>query len=226
MKKLMMFAAAMTIVGGAYASTCGDDCTDDCSCSLVYEFKASLKTTIAKDIAATDCDSGTCYRKCGSAKIKGYLYYCGACDCSALEGMLFVAKETKSDSYVFGNADAGVSPTWEILNLIGKKDTDVEALWSVADQESGWSFTAAGCGSYDAKNDRIKSISGELVGKGPGPSCELSCDDSSASTVTLLCDLTDDDTSTIAYGSWSMKFHKKYSEQGCTCSDTIPSFKF
>jgi len=223
MKKLMMFAAAMTIVAGAYASDCGD-CDDDCSCSLVYEFKASVKTTIAKDIS--DSCSSSCYRKCGSAKIKGYLYYCGACDCEALAGMLFVAKETKYDDYVFGNSDAGVQPTWEILNLIGKSDTDVEALWSVSDDESGWSFTAAGCGKYDEKNDRIKSISGDLVGKGPGPSCELSCDDSSASTVTLLCDVTSEEAATIVYGSWSMKYHKKYSEEGCTCSDSIPSFKF
>ena len=223
MKKLMMFAAAMTIVAGAYASDCGD-CTDDCSCSLVYEFKASLKTTIAKGIS--DSCSSSCYRKCGSAKLKGYLYFCGLCDCEAFAGMKFVAQETKSDDFVFGNSESGVDITWNILNVIGKSDSDVEGHWSVSDSDSGWSFTAAGCGKYDTKNDRLKSISGDLVGMGPGPSCELSCDDSSLSTVTLLCDVSSDTENTIAYGSWSIKYHKKYSEQGCTCSDEMPNFKF
>jgi hypothetical protein len=222
MKKLMMFAAAMTIVGGAYASDC------DVSKSLVYAFKASVKTTFAKDQAATDCDAAVCYRKCGSATLKGYLWYCGADDCTALAGLQFVAQETKGHSYVFGSADAGVTPTWTILNQIGKVDKNVEALWSAEDTDSGWSFTAAGCGKYDTKNARISSISGDLVGMGPGPSCELTCDATSASTVTLLCDVTTDDANTIVYGSWSIKYNSKYSKEGCgTACDTeatMPAF--
>ena len=225
MKKLMMFAAAMTIVAGAYASDCGD-CDDDCSCSLVYEFKASLKTTISKAVTG-DCDS-SCYRKCGSAKLKGYLYVCDICGCEGFAAMKFVAQETKSDDFVFGNSvDGGVDISWKILNLIGKSDTDVEAYWSVEDSSSLWSFVAAGCGKYDEKNERIKSISGDLVAMGPIPGCEISCEDDVASSATLLCeDMATDTENTIAYGSWSIKYHKKYSETGCSCDDTMPSFKF
>ena len=228
MKKLMMFAAAMTIVGGAYASDC-DTCETDCSCSIVYEFKASVKTTAAKDLPASSaCDSATCYRKCDGDKVKGYMWYCGLCECDAIQaGLQFAAKVHGDDGkFAIGSEDAGVNPTWTILNLIGKKDDQVEALWSVEDADTGYSFTAAGCGKYDTKNARIKNISGTLVGMGPGPSCEASCDASTSAAVTLLCEVSTETEKTVLYGDWSLKYNSKYSKEGCTCDSSVPNFKW
>ena len=225
MKKLMMFAAAMTIVGGAYASTCGD-CTDDCSCSLVYDFKASLKTTTAKD-ASSSC-AELCYRKCGSVSLKGYFFLCGDCTCESFAQMLFVAAEKKSKDYVVGSADEGVAPTWNILNHIGKKENELEASWSV-EGNNGWTWTAAGCGKYDLKNDRVASISGSLVGQKDAPACgPAACEDTGVgATAFPLCTEEGDDTlPTVVYGSWSMKYNSKLSKKGCTCEDTIPVLKF
>lgn len=220
MKKLMMFAAAMTIVGGAYASSCGD-CTDDCSCSLVYDFKASLKTTLPKD-ASTSC-SELCYRKCGSVSLKGYFYLCGSCTCDSFAQMLFVAIDKKSKDFVVGSSEEGVAPTWTILNHIGKKDSNIEALWSIEGND-GWTWTAAGCGTFDLKNDRVKSISGSLVGQKDAPACAAAaCEDSGSVAVAYpLCTVDATTDATIVYGTWSMKYNSGKSKKGCTCSDTIP----
>ena len=53
MKTLMLFAAALMVVGGAFAQ-CSDPVVSNCS--LVYDFKASLKTTKGKyGISYSDC---------------------------------------------------------------------------------------------------------------------------------------------------------------------------
>jgi len=221
MKKLMMFAAAMTIVGGAYASTCDD------TCSLVYDFKASLKTTVPKD-ASTDCAS-VCYRKCGSVSLKGYFYLCGTCTCEDFAQMLFVAVDKKTKDFVVGSDEEGIAPTWTILNQIGKKDSNLEALWGVEGND-GWTWQAAGCGTYDLKNDRVKSISGSLVGQKDPPACTTVSDCTDVSTSArayALCSSDADETlPTVVYGSWSMKYNSSLSKVGCTCSDTIPGFKY
>ena len=65
MKKLMMFAAAMTIVGGAYASACSpSEVTSPCD-TPVWNFTASGKT------ANNNSDKG--YKASESVKMKGYL---------------------------------------------------------------------------------------------------------------------------------------------------------
>jgi len=80
MKKLMMFAAAMTIVGGAYAQ-CADPVLENCM--AVYNVKMNLKTVAFKG-KAQECDDAICvrYPKVGLV-LDGYLILC-SCDCDGL----------------------------------------------------------------------------------------------------------------------------------------------
>ena len=223
MKKLMMFAAAMTIVGGAYAAACGD-CTDDCSCSLIYDFKASLQTTVAKDLKA-DCGDALCYRQCRKVQWKGYLVFCGACDCESFKAATLIVLDKKSKEVIF---DGSTAPTWDILNLVGKgqdmNKNQVEALFDMpADAVSGIEARFAGCGK--AADLVVQSINGNVVGKGPGPSCEASCADAVAAFAIPLCGTDIDDTvNAIYHGTWSIKLNKNLSKKGCGCGTDFSAF--
>ena len=71
MKKLMMIAAAMTIAGGAFASSCTP--VEESECAPVYKVKISLKTTDAKSGSSKDGCAELCYRKKGKMNLQGYL---------------------------------------------------------------------------------------------------------------------------------------------------------
>ena len=201
MKKLMMIAAAMTIVGGAYAA-CGDEQTDE-DCALVYDFKASLKTTEGKAYSG-DCDD-VCYRKKGSLRLKGYLFGCD-CTCEDFLALELYVYDKKTDMEESG------APEWTILNAIGKKGTDLEALMSLELGEAV--FTAAGFGSFD-KYGLVKKISGYVVGTVPYPECSVDCSDGNPAVAYPACDFIEDPyVDSIAYGSWSIRYNssktKKY----------------
>jgi hypothetical protein len=199
MKKLMMIAAAMTIVGGAYAQ-CSDPVLTDCS--LVYDFKASLKSTVGK-AASGDCED-LCYRATASKSLKGYLYACEGCDCDAFQLATLTAYEKKSDETFVG------VPEWDFLNAIGKKSLDAEGLF-VVDFAQG-SFTAGGFGSFDSKTGMLKSFSGSIVGSLPAPYCEVACADGTPTVAYLSCDFIEDyEIETVAFGTFSLKYNKSLS---------------
>jgi len=199
MKKLMMIAAAMTIVGGAYAQ-CSDPV--DSNCSQVYDFKASLKTTVGK-AASGDC-ADLCYRAKSSKSIKGWLYAC-ECGCDSFMLAELFAYEKKS-----GDTFSGV-PAWAFLNAIGKKGTDAEGLFTVAIDETGTTFTAGGFGSFYS-DGTLKSLSGSIVGSLPGPACDVACADGEPTIAYPACDFEESsDVDTVAYGTFSLKYNKSYS---------------
>ncbi len=233
MKRLVMIVAAMTIVGGVYAQ----DCCDDCGCALVYDFKATLKTGAARSLK--DACSPQCLRTCSKLSLVGYFFNCEDCDCDAFKAMTFTAVNKKSRTYYF---DA-VTPDWTLLNQMGRRNTEIEALWTASgelvnlsdcdENETGRSIklTFAGCGKIRRSSNCgvdgiISSISGMVVGSGTGPYCAGSCNacgDTTSDTISLvypLCETELADSDTVYYGTWAMRYNAKKSKKGCNpCGD-------
>ena len=206
MKKLMMFAAAMTIVGGAYAQCGLPGGQDECNTALVYDFKVSVKTTAGKNYSGK-CDD-VCYRSKSSKSMKGYLYVCG-CTCEEfMEDSTLYLYDKKADQVFEG------MPEWEIFNKIGKKNLETEGLFGFEDDYGEFVFTAAGFGKVNKKDGVLKTMSGSLVGSMEAPLCEVACDIGDTAVAYPACDWYEDgDVPTIAFGTWSLKHNKKLSQK-------------
>ncbi len=213
MKKLMMFAAAMTIVGGAFAQ-CGEEPT--AACALVYDVKISLKTTVGKEKAGSDVPCGEdigaiCYRVKGSVAWKGFLSSCD-CSCDGFQAAELWLFNDKAQEIVA----AGETLDWVVFNYFGKKNTDVEGFWQLEGETA--SLYAAGFGTSD-KDGLLKSMNGNIVATLPAPECVLGdvCGAAVAypcgmdnSVTNGLIDLTPD---TVGYGTWSVKYNKSASQK-------------
>jgi len=200
MKKQMLLAAAAMIVGGAFAQ-CSDP--EVSNCSLVYDFKASLKTTVGKSYSG-DC-ADLCYRASGSKSFKGYIFSC-ECECTNfLRNATFYATEKKSGAEIYG------VPYWMFLNAIGKNGTDAEGIFSIYSDSMYETFAAAGQGKFDDAG-LLKSMSGSMLGYMEPPYCSEQCSDGEYAVAYPACDW-ESSTSvpTVAYGSWSMKYNKSLS---------------
>ena len=210
MKKLMMFAAAMTIVAGAYAQCGFDDPNYECDAALVYQAKFNVKTTKGKPYSGK-CDD-VCYRQKGSANYKGYLYACG-CTCDEFMDAELLLTGNKKNREVFEGF-----PEWVTLNKIGKKNLDAEGYFHVEldDVETGREFIldAAGFGKFDKKGGYLKNMSGNFVGLMSAPLCEDPCEIGDPAVAFPACDWEEDeDVETIAFGKWSIKYNKKLSKK-------------
>jgi len=205
MKKLMMFAAAMTIVGGAFAQC--ELPTASNECALVYTFKASVKTTVAK--AKIDCDE-ICYRNKGSKSLKGYLYVC-SCYCEDFMGGSLWFEDTKTDEVFEGGLG------WSILSRIGKKSMDAEGFWTggaQGDENTGITMYAAGFGAFDSKTGVLKNMSGNIVGMMDAPICAKDCEVGAMAVAYPACDWeSSEDVPTVLFGSWSISYNKKLSQK-------------
>ena len=211
MKKLMMLAASMTIVGGAYSADCGLGTSSNapCSAALVYDVKISVKTTAGKSYSGECYDS--CYRAKSSRSYKGYLYACG-CTCDDLLAAEFYLVDKKNDDVFEGAIE------WNILSRIGKKNLDAEGLFEadLADAFTSREFiiAAAGFGAFDKKTGQLKSMSGNVVGTLTAPECVVPCDIGEPAVAFPACDWQEDsDVETVAFGTWSIKYNKKLSQR-------------
>jgi len=212
MKKLMMFAAAMTIVGGAYAACTLPVVSNDCA--LVYSMKVSAKSTVSK--TKVDCDE-VCYRNKGSKSLKGYLYVC-SCAC---EDFLDTASLWLEDSKYDQVLEGGI--VWSFLNRIGKSEADAEGFWTASlensvDSESDAFMYAvlygAGFGKFDSKTGLLKSMSGNVVGYAGAPYCEKDCELGSYAIAYPACDWeATEEVPTAVSGTWSISLNKKLSEK-------------
>lgn len=235
MKKLMMFAAAMTIVGGAYA-TCSPTPT---SCALVYNVKLNLKTSMGKGTTGTSnslCapgNPGACVRFPNfSYVVDGYLAYCD-CDCdgimSANDNVAWCTKLKSAVELDF---------TWNYVHVIGNQ-AQAEALWALDGEDSilgDFWLIGAGFGTYRKVTPRVfGSFSGYAVGEMIDPICLVVA--TSASTTCALAgywdciDLTtllfsDTDDSAPLFGSWAMKLNaaasKSYEKSGYSAAKLPP----
>lgn len=212
MKKLMMFAAAMTIVGGAYAACTLPVVSNDCA--LVYSMKVSLKGTTSK--VKVDCDE-VCYRVKGSKSLKGYLYVC-SCACEDfMDTASLWLQDKKYDAVLEGPI------SWMFLNRFGKSESDAEGFWSASlensvDSESDAFMYAilygAGFGKFDSDNGLLKNMSGNVVGYQAAPFCEKDCELGSYAIAYPACDWEEtDEVPSAVYGTWSISLDKKASEK-------------
>lgn len=217
MKKLLVFAAAAAMGVSAFAA-CGEAPeVEEVNCAVVYDFKASLKTTKAK--AATikfECEDAefVCYREKGSISIKGYYYSC-ECDCDFKDGYDFLLWDNKNKEVVEATAE------WDWVDRFSKKANGVEALGLIeweGDYCAG-SLYVAGFGKFDVKNDRVSNISGYAVGMVNAPICAVQCEDGEYAVAWDLCDAEsegDSGEATTAYGSWAVKYNKTASKKLAT----------
>ena len=221
MKKLMMFAAAMTIVGGAYAA-CGDAPeVPELDCALAWDVKISLKSTVPETTkvktSKVPCGDpittgGVCYRKPGKYTWDGLLFSCD-CECDSILGAEFWLWNKKAKQFVV----AGGELEWAVLNVIGKKQQDAEGYFDFESDVPAGKFYAAGFGKWDfgKKSNWLKNLKGEIVGLGEPPVClDYDCDEYPA--VAYLCsDLSEaiEDLPTVFSGKFAIKFNKSMAKK-------------
>ena len=223
MKKLMIAAFAAAAVGGAFAANCtpepGQVPTLD---PWAYSWTFSGKTTtgvLVKGVASRDvgvCNPGTIpgtddeyIRVPTTLKIQGYTYQCNP-ECGSFgewDKEAFVITKPAKDVF-FG---AGLAGDLGMAHVIGKKATQVEIAdeFDAVTVDSGemYSLLFAGFGTYNLKNARVSSASGNFAGLKITPHAlsVRGCPEAIYWDCTGLAYLADDARS-IAYGKWSVKF--------------------
>ena len=236
MKKLMI--AALAVAGlAAFADNCAPEVKEY---PLVYQFKASVKTTkgVAGSVTTpgsicTPGDEGTTNTTVLRAKDTttwaGWIYECTAA-CDTIKSGSFVAWDSKRKAPI---TDAKLE--WNILNIL-KGQSVAEAEWNLTgtpDYGEGRNaqdidVVGAGFGTYSVKKGYYTGFSGYFAGK-MGPSYDLSkktksCD---PSQVWECDDLTLDglkNNDTIAYGTWSIKYNASASKKFEKGILTVPSY--
>lgn len=233
MKKLMIAAAAAAMVGGAFAGNCEPTPTPDVTPdALVYQFKATVKTTKGAPAKWTESTSGsTCtpgssettegiIRLPDSTKFQGWIYDCDP-SCALVSTGSVVAWDSKRKAQL---ADAAFTTTF--INVMGKKQADAEWAWTFegaatysAEVSQKYSLTGSGLGKYSAKKGYYTSFSGNFAGTAEASfylAKNAACDPSQIWKCDDLATLVDSDT--VAYGSWSVKYSssasKKYTKNG------------
>ena len=236
MKRWAVLASAAMVAGGLYAA-CGD-VPQTSACTLVYDFKASLKMTVGKSYSG-GCED-TCYRKISTVKVKGYLY---ACDCCAtnLEGILWFGKGWWADGE--GDTAYQVDVFFPLLNIIGKKNREAEGALFLSDfgsiftsnqvdQVEGppFSFVLLGAGFGKAKDWQVRSLSGAMIGIVEPPACAVDCADYADAVAYPACEFEPDpDIYDVASGKWSIRYNsslaKKVAERSerQVLADKLPS---
>ena len=162
-----------------------------------------------------------CYRVAGSAKLSGIVAMDNCCN-------TWEFTEYDFGTTVLANDDDGASEIskgllYRINGVSLNKANKVEVAGTIGDTSFAGdapvigTFAYAGQGAFDVKNDLIKNISGNIVGILENPDCESCCDYDSEATVFECED--DDDTltsyldtpnGTAAFGTFSLKYNKKY----------------
>jgi hypothetical protein len=235
MKKLMIAAFAAAAVGGVFAANCKPGETPDEQLDpWAYSWTFSGKTTtgvLVKGIAAKEtgvCNPGTIpgtedeyIRVPATLKIQGYTYQCNP-ECGSFgewDKEAFVITKPAKD-YFDGLGEAG---NLGIAHVIGKKATQVEIgdTFDATTVDSGeeYSVVFAGLGTYNLKNVRVTSASGNFAGakitphalsvKGCPEAIYWTCDGSAYDNT---------DSWSVAYGKWSVKYSasaaKAYGKNG------------
>ena len=245
MKKLMILAAVAAVSVGAYANLCSGTTGAASECAL-YNVKFTMKTLLGKDVSSKDVCNGTsttvAYLDNGTRTFEGILWDCEV-GCSFFDNNPnFVMWEKKYSigvttklTYTASNTTYSAdSAAFDFVDRYSKKATKVEAYWPAIDLswDNGNGFTgtgafyAAGFGTYDAKTQLVKSISGNAVGYLTPTSGK--CGDP------MLCDLctefdnwADDGTAATkvaASGTWSVKYNASLSKGSKTLAQIVPSY--
>ena len=197
----------------------------------VYKWKFSGKTTYgtktgkAKAVSFCDYngDTETCVVCCpASLKIEGYTWVCSpGCGSESFEQFSEVNEVFWQNKPVKANLAGGIMT--EVCNIIGKNAKNCEVAGTAKftqfcrgnGTEGGmYALTYAGLGKYDIKHSRIKSASGNFAGVVENPSYITDCTASptgvwSCDSLSLMCE----NTPSVVYGKWSVKFQKSASKK-------------
>jgi hypothetical protein len=159
-----------------------------------------------------------CYRVAGSAKLKGVITAdcCGLWEFAEYDfGKTVLANDDEGTSeiangllYRFGGVSLAKANKVEVAGTLGDVAFDGLTIGT---------FAFAGQGAFDVKNDLVKNVSGNIVGVLDNPDCESCCDYDDVATVYECADEDDtltsyleDPNGTAAFGTFSIKYNKKY----------------
>ena len=160
-----------------------------------------------------------CYRVPATVKLKGIVWMEECCD-------VWEFVEYDFGTTILPDEEITHPLLYRINGVTLDKANKVEVTGTIGDAGAGYvgntigTFAYAGQGAYDVKNGRITSISGNIVGVLENPDCEECCDDNQIAIV-FECENDDDwitsyqdDESellgTAAFGTFSLKYNKKY----------------
>ena len=189
--------------------------------SFAYELQMTLKSTGAQKgklkVSGNECGvSGTViYRARRTTKVKGVVW--GA-SCGSWDGAVFW---NETDKYQYESEFS-----WEFLNRIGAKATEVEALWrfeAYCDGEQIAELVGAGFG--EVKKGRLNSIKGDFAGWFHAEEKveveKIDCRACSKGSINVYvseawdfcgCDESDEER-TAAHGQWSLKANEKLAKK-------------
>ena len=232
MKKLMFVAALATSFAAVAENVCapGEDpvVTEP---TLVYSFKASVKTTKGLTYTGTYMDGQTVctpgeetptkaiIRTKDSTKFQGWIYDCTA-TCDTIANGTAVVWDSKRKAQLNGAAF-----DTKFINVMGKKQSEAEWAWEFAGAANygddnlvqEYALTGAGLGKFNTKKGFYTSFSGNFAGAATASfdlSKKTTCDPSQIWKCDKLDELGDSDT--VAYGTWSAKYDasasKKYAK--------------
>ena len=231
MKKLMIAAAAAAMIGGAYA-----DCEpEDIEVARVYQVQFNVYTTSGHALGGVNtgsvCDPETsCVVLRGRDKtvLRGYVYICSA-PCDVAEYAAYFA-DVRRYALI---EDAAFD--WDFVNVMGKNSNDGECAWTFTgtaayneSQEQTYELRGAGYATFNKSTEGFFDNFGGYFAGTASASFDLSKKDASKTECVcqpsqiLKCDAVDgvsfEDSDTIAFGSWKMKFNanvtKAYLTQG------------
>jgi len=236
MKKLMMFAATMTIVGGAFASCYKtEDGEEGCDAIPVWDFKASGKTAnqivkgyksvysvklqgalagVFQDIpAGTTNELGQVITTNGICCLEAFnVYLVDKID--GIKVMTLAEDQAIEKMTVFGK-------NFNTLLKPGHSTTvESDILWTLEDQEAEVELTFVGFGKAKRYLSKETTTDNGCV-KVTIPGCEESFDQPSwtgwfagwffADEGDLLSLICDEECTAVAGGTWSAKYNKKLS---------------
>jgi hypothetical protein len=247
MKKLMIVAVAAAMAGVAFAD------------AQVYDYKFSLKSTTCKEgkvgkntyfeqMGIAERGEEIAYRTSASVVLLGVTWGCNCEDALFQNGWNMRTLSNGQnvwDGGIFwwqkgdffgGSYDASVI-TWDMINRIGKKGTDVELAFTLDDSNGRGEaeIKAAGLGTIkdiglsagtDCEGSYIKSAKGSAAGYiAPGQGGCYYCDD-------VVCDVYDfcdcmglsDAGKTVAFGNWTMKYNSSASKKLRTTAKISSSY--
>ena len=227
MKKLMIAAAAAAMVGGAYAGACEPECPIIKEVARVYQVQFNIYTTkgvmqTMSGVGGTSCVPGTdsCLVMRGKDKtvFRGYVYVCeNLCE---LESYASAFADVRR--YVLLDSEFA----WKFCNVIGKNSTDAECAWdftATAEYDETrvqeYALTGAGYGKFVHSTEGFfDNLGGYFAGTATAsydlkskvfivedeacnckPSQVLKCD--------TVIGLGFEDSDTVAFGAWKMKFN-------------------
>ena len=232
MKKIMIAAAAVALVGAAFADACNDTCTE-CAvpCQFGYRLKVMVRTTVPCDVATYsqcgDCSNKT-YRKPAIRRFVGAVYglnpkeagTCGetACGCNKWENNAYIAMwDYDNATPIALNAD-----TTELLQLnrVGCSAAETlktEMVFSLgikcssatANSDATLLFAGFGlCGNHEGKIT-LGSMQGYCAGLLPayGMKKVNACTEAAiCSTMAwnMCCNTPFECAYTAAYGKWTL----------------------